>query len=279
MNKYKLALFVCAFAWGFGYVSMDHLVETTSVAMAIGLRFTFASLIILVVGFKSIKQEFRGNILNVVILGSVLFLAFLFQTVGLSLSTTSKNAFLTATNVVWVPVILSIFYNHRIQKKIYISSIIMIVGVAFVSLDGISAFNIGDVSTLIGAIFFALHMVLIGKFTNLKNLNMIVFGQLFVTGILGLIATLMIGDFTIVFGNEFVLSFLFAIFFSTSLCFFLQNYGIAGVDASIGALILSLEAMFGVIATVLIDGEMLNLITITGFGLMFLAIVIAEYRT
>ncbi len=279
MNKYKIALFICAFAWGFGYVAMDHLVATTSITLAIGLRFFFASLIILSFSFKKVRSQIKGNIKYSIILGVILFLAFAFQTLGLVITTTSKNAFLTATNVIWVPVILSLFYKQSIAKKIYVSSILMIIGVGFVSLDGISSFNVGDVVTLIGAFFFGLHMVYIGKFANSDNVDFIVFGQLFITGVLGILSTFLVDGFTLNMGSEFLISILFAAFISTALCFFLQNYGIVGVDSSLGALILSLEAMFGVIATVLIDGEIINIITIVGFLIMFGAIIVAEYKT
>ncbi len=279
MNKYKIALLVCAIAWGFGYVAMDHLVATTSTFMAIGLRFTFASLAILAIYFKKIRQSIKQNYKQAIILGVVLFIAFLFQTLGLVISTTAKNAFLTTTNVLWVPILLAVFYKKHIPAKIYISASIMVLGVALVSLDGISSFNIGDVSTLLGALFFALHIVLIGRYINQTNLDSIVFGQLFVAGILGLITAVLLDQATIVIGFEFMSAFLFAVFISTALCFFLQNYGISNVDSSVAAIILSLEAMFGVVAAILIDGEAVNAITLIGFLIMFVSILVAEMRT
>ncbi len=276
MNKYKVALFACAFVWGFGYVAMDHLITTSSPMMAIALRFIGAALIMYIVSFTTINKTMLKNITPSLILGVVLFVAFLFQTYGLTLTSTSKNAFLTATNVIWTPIIVSIFYKYKVSKNVIIGCALMVVGVGFVSLDGLSKFNLGDILTLIGAFFFAIHIIFINKFARKGNVDSLVFGQLLTTGILALISTLIIGQNTIVLGREFIISFLFVIIFSTALCFYLQNYGLSHVESSQGAIILSLESMFGVIAAMIIDHERVNLITLVGFLIMFSAILIAE---
>lgn len=276
MNIYKVALFICAFVWGFGYVAMDHLIGTTNPLTAISLRFIVAGILIYVYRFKNIKGKVRENLYPMVVLGFVLFLAFLFQTYGLSLTTTSKNAFLTATNVIWTPIIVSIFYKYKINRNTKIGSILMIVGVAFVSLDGVSSFNLGDVLTLVGAVFFAVHIILINRFAQESNIDALVFGQLFVTGVLATLVTLAFGQFTVNLGTEFYAALIFVVVFSTALCFFLQNYGLSQVESSIGAIILSLESMFGVIAAMIIDNESVNFISGLGFVVMFIAILIAE---
>ncbi len=253
MNKYKLALFICAFVWGFGYVAMDHLVNRTNAELAITIRFIGASLLIYLYRYKYIKGKIKDNLLPISVLGLVLFLAFLFQTHGLVLTTTSKNAFLTATNVIWTPIIVSLFYKYNVSRNVKIGSVLMIVGIGFVSLDGLSKFNIGDIYTLVGALFFAIHIILINKFANSENVDVLVFGQLFITGILALLLTTSVGEFNIDFGPDFLISMIFVIVFSTALCFFLQNYGLSAIDSSTGAIILSLESMFGVMAAMVID--------------------------
>ncbi len=278
MNKYKVALFLCAFVWGFGYVAMDHLIETTNPLTAISLRFILAGSLIYVFRYNFIKGKIVENIWPILVLGFVLFLAFVFQTFGLSLTTTSKNAFLTATNVIWTPIIVSIFYKYKVSRNIKIGSLLMIVGVALVSLDGISKFNVGDILTLVGAVFFAIHIIFINRYANDTNVDSLVFGQLLVTGIFALITTLALGDVVINAGSEFYISVFFVVVFSTALCFFLQNYGLSQIESSTGAIILSLESMFGVMAAMLIDNEAVNTITIVGFVVMFIAIIIAERK-
>lgn len=276
MNKYKLALLVCSVVWGFGYVAMDGLVNSTSPFLAIAIRFLLASLIIFVIKFNAIMRTIQQNISKMIILGLVLFIAFAFQTYGLLLSTTAKNAFLTATNVIWTPVLLAILYRFKIERKIIIASIVMLIGIGFISLDGISPPNIGDLLTLIGGIFFAFHIILINRLTNSHNLSTLVFGQLFITGVFGLIFAIFTDQMTMVINDQFILSLLFSAILSTAFCFFFQNYGLSHVDGSTGAIILSLEALFGVIASVLITGEELTIMAIIGFIFMFCAIIISE---
>lgn len=279
MNKYKSALFLCAFVWGFGYVAMDHLVSTTNPLMAISVRFIFAGSLIYLFKFKQINGKIKTNIVPIFILGLALFLCFLFQTYGLSLTTTSKNAFLTATNVIWTPVLISIFYKYKITRNIKIGSIVMIIGIALISLDGLSGFNLVDILTLVGALFFAIHIICINRYARQANLEALVFGQLFLVGIFALGLTIIFGQVQITFGSEFVTSLIFAAVLSTALCFFLQNYGISKVEASSAAIILSLESMFGAIAAIIVDNEAVNIITLTGFAVMFSAIFIAERKS
>lgn len=278
MNKYKIALFSCTIVWGFGYVAMDHLLATSNPLMAISLRFIIAGALVYIFKFKAINGKLLKNSVPILVLALALFIAFCFQTFGLSLTTTSKNAFLTATNVIWTPILVSIFYKYKVPIQVKIGSVIMIIGVGFVSLDGISGFNMGDFLTLIGAFFFAIHIIFINRFARKDNLEALVFGQLFLTGIFALILTLMFGEVRIVMGSEFLVSLIFAAVFSTALCFFLQNYGISHVDSSTGAIILSLESMFGVLAALLIDRDPINTISIIGFVIMFSAILVAEKK-
>lgn len=276
MNKYKFALFICAIVWGFGYVAMDNIVMLSSPFMAIGVRFTIASLVILLIKFRDIRLTFKQNIFEMILLGVVLFIAFAFQTYGLALSTTAKNAFLTATNVVWTPLLLGVFYKFKIKPQIIVGSVVMIIGIGFVSLDGLSPPNIGDLLTIFGAIFFAVHIILINRNTNNSNLGTVVFGQLFITGILGLLVASLTDQFVIDYNGQYLVSLLFAALLSTAFCFFFQNYGLAHVDGSSGAIILSLEALFGAVAAVLLSNESLSTMSIIGFIIMFCAIIISE---
>jgi len=63
---------------------------------------------------------------------------------------------------------------------------------------------------------------------------------------------------------------------ASALCLVMQAYGLKYVQPSQASLILSLESVFGVIASVLFYGEMLTLRLIVGFFLIFCGIFISE---
>ena len=84
-----------------------------------------------------------------------MYIAFALQTVGLQYTTPSKNAFLTAVNVIIVPIIAFAVYKRRIDGYEIIGSLIAIVGIGFLSLQGSLTMNIGDALSLACAVAFA----------------------------------------------------------------------------------------------------------------------------
>ncbi len=276
MNKYKLSLILCSFVWGFGYVAMDVLVTESNPIWAVTSRFMLAALVSFIVSYKVIIKEFKQAFKPTLVIGVTLFIAFLFQAVGLANTTTSKNAFLTASCVVWTPIIISFIKRVKLPTKIYIASVIMLIGIGFISLDKAQALNIGDILTLVGAVFFAMHMITIDHYSKIADIQVIVFGQLLVVSVLGLTLSIVTNSIYVATDPLYLGALIFAGVLSTALCFFLQNYGIKHVDTSTAGIILSLESLFGVLAASTIGGEVLGISAIIGFIIMFSGIILAE---
>ena len=77
------------------------------------------------------------------------------QTIGLVYTTISKNAFITAANVVIVPFIGFILYKRKLDKIGIISSFIALLGIGILSLQADFSVNLGDVLTFLCAFGFA----------------------------------------------------------------------------------------------------------------------------
>lgn len=275
-KKYEVALFLTAIFWGLGFVFMDLALEQLSTFSILTLRFIGAGGILLILNFKNTKNIIKKDLINGSILGVFLFLAFVFQTYGLMFTTASRNAFLTAANVVFVPFLLYVLFKQRIEKKVVVGSIIMLVGIGFVSGLSLSGINIGDMLTLVSAIFFALHIIYIGRSMDGKNLLNLVTVQLLVAGVLSLVTGLMTSSLSFSAVGDVWFPVLYVILFSTLLTFFLQNYGLSHVESSKGAVILATEALFGTLGSIIILSEKMNTLMILGFCLMFIGIVVVE---
>ncbi len=275
-KRYEIALFVTAFLWGLGFVFMDIAVDELSTFTILSIRFLVSSLLLFMITFKKWKYFSKKDVISGIILGIFLFIAFAFQTYGLLFTTASKNAFLTATNVVFVPVLLFILFKQKIEKKVIFGSLIMMTGIAFVSGLSISGLNVGDMLTLVSAIFFALHIIYIGKLINKDNLFPIVTIQLFVAGTLALITGIISSTLSFSGMSNVIAPLVYVILFSTLITFYLQNYGLANIESSKGAIILSTEAFWGTIGSIIILNENITLSMFIGFGLMFLGIIAVE---
>ena len=101
---YKALLVLATVIWGYSFVVMKHVVDVVPPALLLGVRFTLAGLLLLIILHKRVKKHFSWNM---VACGAALalfdFSAFLTQTIGLQYTTPGINAFLTATYCVIVP--------------------------------------------------------------------------------------------------------------------------------------------------------------------------------
>ena len=99
------SLLFIAIIWGSTFIITKQAIENIPVFSFLTLRFAVASVLLLIICFPRIKHITFQTILDGTILGSVLFLTYAFQTVGLKYTQASVTAFITGLYVVFVPVL------------------------------------------------------------------------------------------------------------------------------------------------------------------------------
>ena len=113
---------------------------------------------------KEGKLENRAGAIKAgILMGIALFAGFAFQIIGLQYTTPSKNAFLTALNVVIVPFIAFIILKKKVGMKGIIGAIMSVIGVALLSLNGNLTLSLGDGLTLLCAVGFAFQIFFTGE--------------------------------------------------------------------------------------------------------------------
>lgn len=113
-----LGLLTVTIIWGGGFVASDLALETLTPFQIMFIRFMIAAVIMTALGKDSIRTVSRQEIKCGVMLGAALFGGFALQIIGLQYTTPSKNAFLTATNVVIVPFIALVIYKRKLRQKV-----------------------------------------------------------------------------------------------------------------------------------------------------------------
>lgn len=165
MKEYwgMLGLLLVTIIWGAGFTASDIALQSLEPFQIMAGRFLLAALLMGVAGFprvtKITRQEWKAG----TGMGVFLFAAFALQTVGLRYTTPSKNAFLTAANVVFVPFIAFLFYRKKVRPAEICGAILALAGVGFLSLERDLRLGLGDALTLAGAVCFAFQIVLTGK--------------------------------------------------------------------------------------------------------------------
>jgi drug/metabolite transporter (DMT)-like permease len=212
--------------------------------------------------------------------GGFLFLGFFIQILGLERSTPSNNAFITGAYVVMVPFILWLALKKKPKPVIFFSSFLSLGGVAVLSINPSTGFsmNLGDLLTLISALFFALQIVATGVFAASVPHLVLVFTQFATAAILSL-AVFLLGDRDLsgFAGLRGAGSVLFLGIFSTFLCYFLQTSAQRFVSSSKAGIIMGMEALFGTIFSVIMGYDQPNPRMFLGGLMMLTSIILPEF--
>lgn len=267
--------------WGGSFVIMKNSVDRIPPSYLLALRFSLGAVVMAAAFPKSLKNLNRHSLRAGIIMGIFLDLSYLFQTYGIKYTTASKNAFITALYVVLVP-----FFNWGITRKRpgannIAAAGIAVAGLALLTLHGESGINLGDVLTLLCGICFAIHMIFTDRFTERYDPILLATVQVAVVGILNwLLAPVLdgIGSFGIgtLTDRSIVLGLLYLAVFCTMFGFLIQTVGQKILSANTSAILLSLEAVFGTIFSVIFLGDQLTGKMLLGCVLMFGAVLLSE---
>ncbi|MEF9991971.1 MAG: DMT family transporter [Romboutsia sp.] len=282
MKKYsgEIGLILVSIIWGSGFVGTQLSLDGGLTPLQIlTIRFSIASLILGILFFKQIKANINKEILKEgSILGIFLFLAFATQTIGLQYTTPSKNAFITAASVVIVPFIGFVLYKRKLDKIGIISSLVALIGIGILSLESDFSVNIGDALTLLSAVGFAFHIFKTSEFAVRHNAVVLSVVQFSVAFILSLGVQIFIGEVKIQAQAIGYLGVLYLSIFSTIIGFLSQTICQKKVDSTRTALILSTEAVFGTIFSIILLNEEITAKLIIGSILIFGSIITAETK-
>ncbi|WP_433595739.1 DMT family transporter [Lysinibacillus xylanilyticus] len=280
MKKYiaDVMLLVTAIVWGSGFVITAIALEYLTAYQVMAGRFLLASIILTVLFGYKLKKASKSVIWKGILLGSILYIAFALQTVGLQYTTPSKNAFLTAVNVIIVPLIAFAVYKRRIDGYEIIGSIIAIVGIGFLSLQGSLTMNIGDALSLACAVAFAFDIFCTNLFVQKEDAIALTIIQFITASVIGVLVVVGQGDIPTTFEKEAIYSIIYLAIFSTTLAYLFQNIANQYTSATKAAIILSTESFFGMVLSVIFLHEVLTSRMVVGAILILLAILIAEVK-
>jgi len=280
----NLLMVITAALWGFAFVAqktgMDHL----GPFMFSAIRFAFGAscLVFLLRWFGGPKLGRKGVILAV-LMGVVLTFGAMLQQIGIVETTAGKSAFITAIYILLVPIFLS-FTGKKLSFQIWPAAGLTLFGLYLLSIkEGeISGINQGDFWVLASAIFWAMHILLIEKAVRRYDPLRLSIVQFYTCALLSLLGSILFEPielatvWTGVKGG--LLELAYASIASVAIAYTLQVFAQRSVPSHQAALVLSLEAVFGVIGGVWLLGEELTLRMMLGFSLMFAGIVLAQWR-
>ena len=275
------ALILVTVIWGGGFVASDMALESMKPFQIMMVRFLLASILMGVISWGQRKGEEKlkdrsGAIKAGVLMGVTLFMGFAFQIIGLQYTTPSKNAFLTALNVVIVPFIAFVILKKKIGAKGIIGAIMSVLGVGLLSLNGNFTVSLGDGLTLLCAVGFAFQIFFTSEFVKKYPASVLNMVQMVTAFVLSAISLVIFGENDFQVTTQGWLSVLYLGVVSTTICYLLQTACQKYIDETKAAIILSMESVFGTIFSILILHEVVTVRMVIGCAVILAAVIISN---
>lgn len=276
----KPMLFTAALIWGSSFFIMKGAVDAIPTFFLLAVRFTGGAALLALVCWKRWKAFTFDYLWRGAIIGGFLFAAYSVQTFGIALTTPSKNAFLTAVYCVLVPFLYWLVMGKRPDGYNILAAVLCVVGVGLVSLNEGFSITHGDGLTLVGAVFYAAHIVTVAKVSPDKDIYLLTvfqfaFAALYAWTLGFLFQT---SPTTAVLNPDLVVQMLYLTIMCTTVALLFQNVGQVWSDPSSAAILLSLESVFGVLFSVIFYGDPVTFRLLLGFAVIFLAVVCSETK-
>lgn len=269
-------LLLVTIIWGGGFIASDMALESMGPFQIMMIRFLLATILMGTFSIKTLKDIKKEEIIAGSLMGLSLFVAFALQIVGLQYTTPSKNAFLTALNVVIVPFIAFVFLKKKVGIRGMIGAVLSVIGVAVLSLKGNFSLGLGDGLTLICAVGFAFQIFLTSQFVKKYRVSVLNMVQMVVAFLLSVASVFVFQETHFQVTTKGWLSVVYLGVVSTTLCYLIQTICQKYVDETKAAIILSMEAVFGTVFSVVILHEVVTLRMILGSGMILAAVIISN---
>lgn len=284
----NMMLLMAAAIWGLGFVAqrlgMDHMGPFTFN----GLRFLLGALSLLPLLWwlksrqpsapsGSSSGERRLLLTGGLIAGTVLFSAASLQQVGLLYTTAAKAGFITGLYIILVPVI-GLLLRHKTGANTWVGALIAMAGLYYLSVTDDFTIGYGDLLQVVGALFWAIHLLLLDHYSNRVAPIRLAGVQFVVCGLLSLATAFVIETPTLSGAVAGWQALLYAGLVSVGIGYTLQVVGQRGAHPAHAAIILSLETVFAAIGGVLLLGESLDERAVVGCSLMLAGMLISQIR-
>jgi drug/metabolite transporter (DMT)-like permease len=245
-GKAEIIMVVIVAMWGLSFSLTKPILRDIEIFNFMALRFLIGGFILSSILFLSGRLRFiREQLIGGGITGGVLFLGFVFHTIGLKYTTVAKNAFIVGSSVVFVPFMSTYIGKQKQSLIIWVGTCMAILGLALVTLEGHQGgINFGDLMTLIGSVILAYYIILVEEYVKKYDAILIAVTQINVVGLLSLIASFIVEKPTVNLSLEAWKSMLFLGIVCTALAYLLANVCQKHIPATNMALIYTLEPVF-----------------------------------
>ncbi len=289
--KAELILFLITFIWAGTFVIIKPTLQFISPLFFVTIRFLIAAFVLTLIYRGKILKIPKSTIKMGSILGIFLFIGFVVQTIGLKYTTATKSALITGTFVVFTPILQVLVERKPLKMGSILGVILVFIGLLFLSSNENNLFdliltigkdfNIGDLLTLICAIFFAAYIVYLDIISDKTDFNDVVWLQIVVTLIGSFILMSLFHFFQIepikfTLNSQVILTILYTSIFATIITTFLQTKYQKYTLPTRAAIIFTSEPLLASILAYLILNETIGIFGAIGGVLIIFGVLTSE---
>ncbi|MTH98126.1 DMT family transporter [Roseibium sp. RKSG952] len=275
-------LLLAAAIWGSAFVAQSTAMDAVGPLTFTGIRFLIAALVIAPFALREHRLRPDAKLgtadwMSFAGIGVIFFFGIAIQQVGIVVTSVTNAAFLTAVYVVLVPLLGATVFRDRLHPILLPAACVTLAGIWLLGGGSLSALNWGDGAMLVCAVFWALHVGLIGRAGARTGRPLaIAFVQFLLTGLIGFGAGAAFEDITVSGLQAAWFEIFYTSVLSGCLAFTLQAVAQRWTQATDAAILLSSEALFGALAGALLLGERLGLAGLIGCGLILSSILAVQ---
>ncbi len=279
MNRLRaeLALVGVTIIWGTTFVVVKSALAEVSTFVFLTLRFWVAAAALILIYRGAIGKKGIGP---GVLAGTLLFAAYVFQTLGLEQTTPSKSAFLTGLSIPMVPLVSSLVYKVRPRLVEVAGILIASLGMALMTLPSVSDLRLGmsrgDFLSFLCAVTFAVHIVVIGHYSQLRGFESLAVVQIATAAILGTATFWFAEPIRFQMTPLVAAAVLVTGLMATALAFTTQAWAQQYTSATRAALIFAVEPLVAWVTSYILTGEQMPNRGKVGAGMILAGILWVE---
>ncbi len=275
----ELALAMAGVIWGTNFVLVKMALDDMPPLYYLGLRFLTAAVLLAPLGIPRVRRLNRRGWFMGTVIGVLLFAGFALQTIGLRTTSPGISGFLTSLYVIMVPIILGLALGRWPSPTVGLGVVIVVGGLAILSIYGTLGFGWGEVLTLVATVFWALHILGIDYASNRMSAIALVQLQMTVCAFLCLACAFLFEGPEIFPGWRATGIALWTGFAGGVVAYMLVTLGQRHTPPVLAGLLMNLEAVFALIVSIIAGYDPLTWRTVLGFLLVFVGTSVAHLGT
>jgi drug/metabolite transporter (DMT)-like permease len=266
-----LAVTAC---WGSTFFMIHDLLARVPTLDFLAVRFAIASLTLVLLAPRALARLNRDSRRHAMVLGCLYGVGQILQTAGLARTPASVSGFITGMYVVATPVFAALILRSRVGALTWAAVALAMAGLGVLTLNGLSV-GYGEALIFVAAMFYALHIVGLGAWSDPEQALGMAIVQLIVITVIclactapgGLVLPHRVGDWV---------SVLYMAAFAGAGAMIGQTWAQAHLPPTRAAIIMSTEPVFAALFAFLFGGESATVRMVFGGLLVLAAMVLAE---